>query len=84
MVVRLLPLKRTTDPATKLLPVAVRMKTGPPAEALEGAIVDNVGTGTLTESLMAFELPPPGFGFTTLTLNEPLDTMSAAVITAVS
>ena len=48
VVVLLLPLKRTTELLLKFVPVTVKVKVAPPAEALVGEMPVSVGTGLLT------------------------------------
>lgn len=66
VVVRLLPLKRTTELLLKFVPVAVRVKKEPPAVLLVGLILLRVGVGLLTIKLTALEVPPPGARFKTV------------------
>ena len=47
VVVRLLPFQRTTDEATKFVPVAVSVKAPLPTAAVLGAMELKVGTGLL-------------------------------------
>jgi len=49
-----------------------------------GEIDVNVGSGLLTVNVFDAEVPPPGVGFTTVTLNVPALAMSVALIVAVS
>src|SRR5205807_2606151 len=46
----------------KLLPVRVSVNPGPPAETLEGEMLESEGTGLLTVRVTAEEVPPPGAG----------------------
>ncbi len=84
VVVRFDPFHRTTEPATKLLPLTVSVKAGPPAVAEEGLRLVVVGTGLLIVKVRAPEVPPPGVGLNTVTEAVPAVAMSAAVIAAVS
>src|SRR4029077_418429 len=84
VVVRLLPFQRTTEPDTKLVPVAVRVKAAPPAAALVGDSDVSVGAGLLTVNVTAAEVPPPGVGEKTVTEGVPAVAISAAVMAAVS
>jgi hypothetical protein len=45
----------------------VRVKAGPPAVALLGEIELIAGTGSLMVKVTAFDVPPPGGSFTTVT-----------------
>ena len=60
------PLKSTVDEALKLVPVTVKVKDDPPAVVDVGEIEVVVGIGLLIVSVCAFEVPPPGVGFTTV------------------
>ena len=85
VVVRLLPLKRTTEPAKKFVPLTVNVKLIPPAETLVGESVVIVGTGTVvTEKLTGVDVPPAGVGLSTVTGNVPIAAMSVARIGAVN
>ncbi len=84
VVVRFDPFQRTTDLATKLLPLTVSVKAGPPAAAEEGLRLLVVGAGLLIVKVRAPEVPPPGAGLNTVTEAVPAVAMSAAVIAAVS
>ena len=78
------PLKFTTDEATKLVPFTVSVKAAPPADALVGESEVIVGTGLFTANAEFADVPPPGAGLVTVTLNVPAAAMSAAVIAAVT
>ena len=83
VVVRFAPFQRTTEPLTKLLPFTVSVKAGPPATALLGESVVNVGVeAPVIVKVRALETAPPGF--CTVTEALPAAAMSAAVIAAVS
>ncbi len=88
VVVRLLPLMRTTDePFTKPVPLTVNEKAAPPAVTEAGLILVVVGTGFvggLIVNVCAFDVPPPVAGVRTVTDRVPADAMSAAVIAAVN
>ena len=88
VVVRALPLKRTTESLlrfTKFVPLTVKVKLGPPAVALLGERVVIVGTGTgETTRLTAFEDPPPGKGLKTVIAKFPVAAMSDERICAVT
>lgn len=74
----------TTDVETKFVPLTVRVKAGPPAVALVGEIVAIDGRGLFTVNVAAADVPPPGAGFVTVTLNVPAVAISAAAIAAVN
>jgi hypothetical protein len=88
VVVRALPLKRTTESLlrfTKFVPLTVKVKLDPPAVALLGERVVIVGTGTgETVKLTAFEVPPPGAGVFTVMGKFPTAVMSETRICAVT
>jgi hypothetical protein len=84
LVVRLTPFTRTTDVGTKPVPVTVRVKAGPPCEALLGESVESVGAGLLTLRGSADVVPPPGAGVTTVMLGVPALAISVAKMLAVS
>jgi hypothetical protein len=71
VVVRADPFQSTTEPETKFEPFTVRVKAGPPAVALLGEIELIAGTGLLTANVIAFDVPPPGRAFTTVTETVP-------------
>ena len=74
----------TFEPETKFDPLTVSVKAGPLAVALLGEIELIAGTGLLTLNVIAFDVPPPGPGFVTVTSIVPAVAMSAAEIVAVS
>lgn len=78
------PLKFTTAPETKFVPFTVSVNAAPPAVALDGDSVVIAGTGLFTANGEFPEVPPPGAGSVTVTLNVPAVAMSAAVIDAVT
>jgi hypothetical protein len=84
VVARSAPFQRTIDPVTKFVPATARLKAGPPAVAVVGLILEMVGRMLLIVKLTAFEVPPPGPGFTTAMLAVPPVAMSVAGIAAVS
>ena len=84
VVVRSTPFHRTLDPETKLVPVTVRVKAGPPATADAGESVEMAGVGLLTVKVLAPEVPPPGVGLKIVTLGVPPVAISVAGIAAVS
>jgi len=88
VVVRALPLKLTTAPLTKLDPLTVSVNAPDPAVALAGCSVVIAGTGLFAAALMAnvsaFDVPPPGTGFVTVTAGVPVLATSVARIDAVT
>ena len=84
VVVAAVPLKLTTEDELKFVPLTVNVKAAPPASALDGESDVIVGTGLFTVNGEAPEVPPPGAGLVTVTLNVPAAAMSAAVIAAVT
>ncbi len=86
VVVRATPFQRTSEVPTKLLPFTVSVNAAPPAAVLGGASDVSAGTGlgALMVNVRAFEVPPPGVGFTTVTGTVPWVTMSLAGIAAVT
>jgi hypothetical protein len=83
VVVSGVPLKSIVDEALKFVPVTVSVKDGPPAVVEVGLTLVVVGTGLLMVNVCAFDVPPPGAGFTTVMDAVPLTAISAAVIVAV-
>jgi hypothetical protein len=85
---RFTPFQRTTEEATKLLPLTAGVKAGPPAVALLGESKVRAGTGLSTGLLMvnvrALEVPPPGAGLNTVTWAVPSVAMSLAGMAAVT
>jgi hypothetical protein len=82
VVVRLEPFQRTTEVGTKLLPVTVSVKAGPPAVVEVGLSPLVVGTGLLMVKVRAPDVPPPGVGLKTRTEAVPAVATSAAPIVA--
>lgn len=78
------PLKFTTEVETKLVPFTVSEKAGPPDVAFAGERDAIVGTGLVTVNVELPDVPPPGFGFVTDTLNVPAAAMSVAATCIVS
>ena len=76
VVVRADPFQSTTEPETNLAPCTVRVKAAPPAVALLGTIELIAGTGFLMVNVFAFDVPPPGGAFTTVTETVPALLMS--------
>ena len=84
MVVRLAPFHWTTDEEMKFVPVTVRVKAEPPAEAEVGLIEVRVGAGLPIVKGTPLEVPPPGVGVKTVTVAVPAEAMSVALIGVVS
>ena len=87
VVVRALPFHWATDVLMKFVPFSVRVKAGPPAPVDVGASEVSVGTGlfvAVTLKLTAFDEPPPGAGFVTVTGGVPTVATSPAGIAAVT
>jgi hypothetical protein len=84
VVVRLDPFQRTVEVLRKLVPLAVSVNATPPAVALVGEIEVSEGRGLLMVKVWGLEVPPPGAGFTTVTLALPTVAMSLGAIEAVS
>src|SRR5262249_52005924 len=82
VVVRLEPLTWTMDPLTKLDPVAVSVKAGPPAVAVLGEMPVSDGGGLVIVNVTAADVPLPGV-FTVMD-SEPDVLVSAAVNVAVN
>jgi hypothetical protein len=74
----------TVEVETKFVPLTVKVNCGLPAVAQVGLIAVVVGTGLLMVNVTAFDVPPPGAGFTTVTEAVPVFATRAAVTVAVS
>ena len=61
------PFQFSTEPMTKFEPFMLSVKAGPPAVARLGEMELIAGTGLLTVNVIAFDVPPPGVAFTTVT-----------------
>lgn len=72
------------EPGTKFVPVAVSVNDAPPCVAEFGEIEFRVGAGLSTVKFEDAEIPPPGAGLVTVTLNVPVFAMSEALMVAVS
>jgi hypothetical protein len=87
VVVRDTPFHWTTELATKLVPLTVKVIPALPAVAEAGETFDTVGTGlgcAFIVNVTGFDVPPPGAGLKTVTFAEPAFCISAAVICAVN
>ena len=97
VVVREAPFQRTTDDATKLVPLTVSVRPALPATAPVGERLLATGTGgtdapgsgggvgaggAVMVKVTVPDVPPPGAGVTTLTGTERAVARSAAVIAA--
>ena len=71
VVVKTEPFQCTLEPETKCDPLTVSVKPRPPALALLGEIELIAGTGLLMVNVIAFDVPPPGRAFTTVTETVP-------------
>jgi hypothetical protein len=69
----------TTVDGTKLVPVTVTEDAGEPVTIVFGESKLIVGSGLLTVSVAAGEVPPPGVGFTTVTARLPVVLTSTVV-----
>ncbi len=80
------PLKFTTELGLKLTPNTVNVKPALPAVTDKGETELVTGTvlGLPTMNTCAPEVPPPGAGLVTVTLNEPIVLRSEARIPAVN
>lgn len=67
VVTRFAPFHCTTAVFRKLLPFTVNVNAGPPAIAEFGTSEESVATGVVISNISAFDVPPPGAGFTTMT-----------------
>lgn len=78
---RLIPLNLTMDPATKLLPLTVKVKAALPAIIEAGDMLEMAGKGLfpVTVRVVLPEVPPPVPGLVTATLNVPAVAKSDAV-----
>ena len=77
--------KFTVAPATKPVPVRVKVKAVPPTVAKVGAREVRVGAeAAVIENDRLPDVPPPGAGFVTVTVAVPAVAISAAAIAAVN
>src|SRR6266850_1860645 len=84
---RAAPFQRTTEPATKFVPVTVRVNPEAPAWTRFGLSPVVAGTGLLGALIVkvcGFDVPPPGAGLNAVTCAVPTVARSVAEITAVS
>src|SRR5450755_4323859 len=82
-----MPLKFTMEPLTKFVPFTVNVNAPEPASVFVGDTVVMVGTGlfaTVIAKLTAFEVPPTGAGFATVTGGVPTAVTSPARTCAVN
>ena len=88
VVTNAVPFHFTTEALMKLVPVTVNVKAAPAAVAEEGCSAVSVGTGLFVPALIvnvrAFDAPPPGPGFVTVTEGVPAVATSVARIDAVT
>jgi hypothetical protein len=84
VVARLAPFHCTVEFETKLDPLTVRVKDGPPWRADAGDNEEIAGAGLLTANDAAADIPPPGVGLTTVILAFPAAEIFVAVTAAVS
>jgi hypothetical protein len=84
VVVRDVPFQFTTESVTKFVPFTVSVKSELLAAMEMGEREVVVGTGFNTVNVCAFDVPPPGAGFTTVTESVPASVISVAVMAAVS
>ena len=78
------PFQSTTEPDTKSVPLTVRTKSELPAGVELGLSNVVVGAGFKIVKVCAFDVPPPGSGFTTVIEATPPVSLFMAVIVAVS
>src|SRR5262249_58418494 len=84
---RAVPSHCTAAPFTKFVPPTVSVNAGPPAAALFGVRLVSVGTGfgaAVIVNVSGPDVPPPGAGFTTVTVAVPAVARSPAGILALS
>ena len=83
-VARAEPLKSTTDPETKFVPLTVTMKLAPPAVVEVGLMEVVVGTGFKTTNAVDVAEPPPGVGLVNTIVEVPVVAVLAVVKDMVS
>ena len=81
---RSLPFHNTVEPLMKPVPVTVSVKAELPAAIEVGLSAVSAGMPLVMVNGVAFEVPPPGAGVTTVTLGMPAAAKSLAGICAVS
>src|SRR6266850_8179408 len=81
---RAAPFQRTTEPATKFVPVTVRVNPEAPAWTRFGLSPVVAGTGFVIVKVCGLDVPPPGAGLNTVTGRAPAVARSAVEIAAVS
>ena len=82
-----MPAKLMKAPLTKFVPVTVNVNPADPAATLVGDNELTVGTGfaaPVTVKFTGFDEPPPGVGFVTTTVGDPVLVMSVARIAAIT
>jgi hypothetical protein len=79
-----LPLKLTTAPLTKPVPVTLNMNAPLPTLAEVGLRIVTVGAGLLMVNDKFPDVPPPGAGFMTVTFTVPAVRMAEAGMVAVN
>ena len=81
-------MKFTLAPLTNPVPFTVKVNAAEPALVLEGCSDAKTGTGfvvtLVTVNVSAFEVPPPGVGFVTVTDGVPAAATAVAGTAAVS
>src|SRR5438034_5891733 len=80
------PFTCTTELPANPDPVAVSVKTPPPANTLVGLILVSVGTpgGAVTVSVAPLDVPPPAAGLNTVIVGVPVLATSVAGLAAVT
>lgn len=84
VVVRALPFHCTTDAPINPLPFTVIVNAPEPALTVFGVTEFATGCGLFVVKVTAFDAPPPGAGFITMTAGDPAAATSPAKIAAVS
>ncbi len=82
VVVRAVPPQEMVAPFTKLLPLAVSVKSVLPAVTDAGDRLVSVGVGLLMLKVWPVEVPPPGVGLKTVTVAVPAVVRFAAGMVA--
>src|SRR3984957_10038299 len=82
---RALPFQRTTEVETRFCPVTLIVADGPPTVRLSGDAWPNTGASEPTTwNVEKFEVPPPGAGLITFTLEGPGCSRSLAGMVAIN